>query len=87
MSKSERKFKFWDNRLLFQTYQQVIQLKDKVEQKCIEQEQSPEELPMSIVPTHIMYNIAACYEAMYEKLLSEELLVAGYTPKASKSYH
>lgn len=84
-SKSKRKFRFWDNKILFQTLQSSLQIKEKVEEQC-GQELTPEDLPMSVVPTHILYDIAICYEAMYDKLLEEELIVAGY-PKSTKSYH
>lgn len=84
-SKSKRKFRHWDNRLLFQTLEKALQLKNKIDEHC-GIEFNPEDLPMSIIPTEIVYDIAICYEAMYEKLLEEELLVAGY-PKSSKSYH
>lgn len=84
-SKSKRKFRFWDNKILFQTLQNSLQIKEKVEEKC-GNELTPEDLPMSVVPTHILYDIAVCYEAMYDKLLEEELIVAGY-PKSTKSYH
>jgi hypothetical protein len=84
-SKSKRKFRLWDNKTLFQTLQSSLQLKDLIEEKC-GTELTPEELPMSVVPTEMLYDIVICFEAMYEKLLNEELLVAGY-PKSSKSYH
>ena len=84
-SKSKRKFRVWDNRLLFQTLEKTLQLKNKIDEHCGD-EFNAEDLPMSIIPTEIIYDIAICYEAMYEKLLEEELLVAGY-PKSSKSYH
>lgn len=85
-SKSHRKFRVWDNKLLFQTYQQSIQIKEKIEQLCGD-EKNPEDLPMSAVPTHVLYTVMACYEAMYDKLLEEELLQAGFSNKSSKSYH
>lgn len=84
-SKSSRKFRFWDNKLLFQTLEKAIQVKDNIEQKC-GTTLIPEQLPMSIIPTNVLYDIAICYEAMYDKLLEEELIVAGYT-KSTKSYH
>lgn len=83
-SKSSRKFRFWDNNALFQVFEQVIQIKGLIEAKCDEQN-GPESLPMSVIPTDVLYDIAACYEAMYEKLLKEELLVAGY-PKSTNTY-
>ncbi len=85
-SKSRRKFRIWDNKLLFQTYQQSIQIKEKIEQLCGDK-LNPEDLPHSAVPTNTLYTMLACYEAMYDKLLEEELLQAGYSPKSSKSYH
>lgn len=84
-SKSKRKFRFWDNKLLFQTLEKTLQLKNKIDEAC-GKELNPEDLPMSVLPTHIVYDIALCYEAMYEKLMEEQLVVAGY-PKSSKSYH
>lgn len=86
-SKNHRKFKVWDNKLLFQTYQQVIQIKDKIEEQCLEGEKSPESLPRSVIGTDVLYHIVACYDALYIKLLEEELLQAGYSSKQSKSYH
>lgn len=86
-SKSKRKFRIWDNKFLFQTLQQSIQLKNKIEERCNDKDFTRiEDLPMSVIPTSTVYNIVACYEAMYEKLLEEDLLVAGY-PKSNKQYH
>ena len=84
-SKNKRKFRMWDNKTLFQTYDIVSQIRFKIEERCSE-EVGPEGLPMSIVPTDMLYDIAACYEAMYMKLLDEELLVAGY-PKSTNKTH
>jgi hypothetical protein len=42
---------------------------------------NPNELPMSMLPTHILYELTACFEAMYDKLLDEDLIVSGY-PKS-----
>ncbi len=83
-SKNKRKFRFWDNKALFEVFQQVTQIKTVIESKCSDKI-GPESLPMSVVPTEVLYDIAACYEAMYEKLLEEELLVAGY-PKSTNTY-
>ncbi len=84
-SKNKRKYRVWDNKLLFQTYEQCIQIKTKIEDKC-DESTGPEHLPPSLIPTDSLYELVACYESMYEKLLEEELLVCGY-PKSTKSYH
>ena len=85
-SKSHRKFRVWDNKLLFQTLQQSIQVKEKIEELCGDK-LNPEDLPPSVVPTDTLYTILACYEALYDKLMEEELLQCGYSPKSTKSYH
>jgi hypothetical protein len=85
-SKSQRKFRVWDNKLLFQTYQQTIQIKDKIEERCGDT-LLPSNLPTSAISTDTLYNIVSCYEAVYDKLLEHELLTAGYSPKSIKSYH
>ena len=84
-SKSKRKFRLWDNKFLFQNLEKALQLKSKIEEACGDKG-TPEALPMSVIPTHVIYDIAVCYEAMYEKLMEEQLLVAGY-PKSPKSNH
>ena len=84
-SKNRRKFRAWDNKLLFEVYQQTSQITATIEGKC-NPETSPDMLPPSMVPTDILYNIASCFDAMYLKLLEEDLLTAGY-PKMSKTAH
>ena len=83
---NKRKFKHWDNKTLFNTLQKAIQVKYKIEQICYEKQINPLDLPMSMLPTATLYDITACYEAMYNKLLEEELIISGY-PKSPPTYH
>ena len=83
---NKRKFRYWDNKLLFQSLQKIIQIRAKIEEVCIKEQINPVDLPMSMLPTDVLYDIAACYEAMYNKLLDEELIKAGY-PKSQPIYH
>jgi hypothetical protein len=85
-SKNHRKFRVWDNKFLFQTYQQTIQIKEKIEERCGDT-LLPSSLPASVISTDNLYNLVSCYVALYDKLLEHELLTAGYSPKSSKSYH
>ena len=48
-SKNKRKFRHWDNKLLFDVYQKAVQINGKVEEKCNE-EISPDMLPESVIP-------------------------------------
>jgi hypothetical protein len=86
VTKSQRKFRFWDNRLLFQNLERVLQFKDEIENVAITNNLSVEELPQSIVPTATFYEMLVCYEAMYDKLLDEELITHGY-PKSTTTHH
>jgi hypothetical protein len=83
---NKRKFKHWDNKLLFHTLQKVLQIKNKIEAQCYEKQINPYDLPMSMLPSAVLYDMAACYEAMYDKLLEEELIICGY-PKTPPTYH
>lgn len=83
---NNRKFKHWDNKVLFSTLQKIIQIKYKLEQQCYEKQVNPVDLPMSMLPSNVLYDIVACYEAMYDKLLEEELVICGYT-KTPPTYH
>lgn len=83
---NKRKFRVRDNTFLFETLQKAIQITDKVDSICVEKEVTVETLDKSLMPTYIIYDIALCYQAMYDKLLEEELITCGY-PKQDKNTH
>lgn len=85
--KSSRKFRAWDNNVLFQTYQQALQIKQTIEHTCIENQIDVTDMPNSVLETNNLYTLAAAYETVYRKLLDEELLKCGFLPNPSKSYH
>ena len=84
-SKKQRKFRVWDNRLIYETLQKTTQIANTVEAKCVEGV-TPQDLPQSIVPTDILYDLCMCYQALYDKLETEELLQSGY-PKGRPTTH
>jgi hypothetical protein len=86
LTKSQRKFRFWDNKTLFQNLERTLQFKEKIEELALEQEKNVTELPDSVVPTYVLYELVLCYEAMYDKLIEEELLTHGY-PKSTTNQH
>ena len=85
--KSNRKFRAWDNNVLFQTYQQALQIKQTIEHTCIENQIDVTDMPHSVLETNHLYTLATAYEAVYRKLIDEELLKCGFLPKAPNSYH
>jgi hypothetical protein len=80
-SGNKRKFRLWDSNSLFQGYERAIQICAKIEESCA-QNTNPEDLPMSLVPTDVLYDLMVCYHAMYNKLLDESLISNGY-PKTN----
>jgi len=83
---NKREFKHWDSKLLFNVLQKVVQIRDTIEKQCYEKQINPENLPMSMLPSNVLFDMAVCYEAMYDKLMEEELVVCGY-PRSSPTYH
>jgi hypothetical protein len=76
---NKRKFRYWDNKVLFNSLQKAVQIKSKIEEQCYARQVDPSELPMSMIPTQVLYELAACYWATYDKLLEEELISNGYS--------
>ena len=69
-----KKFRIWDSIELHETVKNCIQLRLKLEQICIENKKQLIELPDSLIPSELLYIIAASNEAMYNKLLEQDLL-------------
>lgn len=84
-SRNNRKFKLWDSKVLAIVYEQVLQIKTRIEAQCSDNI-GPEDLPMSAIPSDVLYDIAACYVAMYDKLYTDELVTSGY-PKQTNTIH
>lgn len=83
-----KKLKVWDSNLITDTYvllkQMQVHLEDLGEKLGI---QSLKDLPDSMIPTSSLYEITACYEIIYDKLVEYELLEVGGTKDQSKNIH
>lgn len=84
-SKKQRRFRVWDNRLLYETLKKVTQITYTVDAKCGDSI-TPKDLPVSLVPTDILYDICVCFDTLYQKLLTEELIMLGH-PSQTKTMH
>ena len=69
-----KKFRIWDSIQLHETVKNCMQLRFKLEEICIEQQKQLAELPDSLMPSELLYMIVASNEAMYNKLLEQDLL-------------
>lgn len=87
MITTTKKFRPRDQKTLYTTLQKVIQIKYEIEAQTIEKQSHPAEMPQSLLPTDVLYDIASCFEAMYDKLLAKELLEAGYPKQDQNILH
>lgn len=82
-SASKRRFRLWDRKAIFDSLVHATEIATKIEEKC-DEETFPEDLPVSVVPTDMLYYIVVCYKEMYDALLDEDLIKSG-NPKFDKT--
>lgn len=70
-------FRVHDSILLQDSIKVALQIKEKIEELSHANKATPDQLPDSLIPTNILYDLAACYEAMYTMLLDLELVKTG----------
>jgi hypothetical protein len=80
------KFRVWDSIHLHETVKHSIQFRAKLEQLCIENQQDLTELPDSLIPSELLYMLVTSIEAMYNKLLDQDLLKT-LNPKQNPNLH
>jgi len=80
------KFRIWDSIQIHETVKYGIELRTKLEQLCIENSKSLQELPDSLVPSSLLYMLVASNEAMYHKLLERDLIET-LNPKQNPNIH
>ena len=80
------KFRIWDSIQIHETVKYGIELRTKLEQLCVENDKSLEELPESLVPSVLLYMLVASNEAMYHKLLERDLIET-LNPKENPNLH
>ena len=78
MTESTKKFRQWDQKVIFNNLQKALQVVTAIEEQCNENKTNPANLPMSVLPTDNLYDLCACYLAMYNKLLKYDLIDSGY---------
>lgn len=87
MITNSNKFRARDQKVLYGVLQKVIQVRYEIEQQAIEKQIHPADMPMSMLPTNVLYDITSCFEAMYNKLLAKELLDSGYPKQDQNIQH
>ena len=82
---SER-FRVWDSIKLHETIKYSIQFRAKLEQLCIDNKIELNNLPDSLVPSALLYMLVISNEAMYNKLLEQDLIKT-LNPKQNLNIH
>lgn len=80
------KFRVWESIQLHETLKHSIQFRAKLEQLCVENQQDLTQLPDSLIPSAILYMLVASNEAMYTKLLEQDLIQT-LNPKQNTNLH
>ncbi len=77
-------FKIWDSAALADSEKICLQVKEKIETLSNENKVEVQDMPPSLVPTAYLYDIAACFDAMYIMLLERDLLLTGNLKSPNK---
>jgi hypothetical protein len=78
MTRTIKKFNQWDQTVIFNSLEKITQIRYAIEESCNKNNVNPKDMPLSVLPTDILYDICSCYEAMHYKLLKYDLLNAGH---------
>ena len=85
-SRNTRKFRIWDSDAIFEGYGHAAQVVHNIDDRCKTAQISPDALPMSVIPSEVLYNLMICYQAMYNKLLDESLIQNSH-PQSTHTKH
>lgn len=80
-------FRVWDSITLQDTLKTAIQIKQKIDQICLDNKVTPQQLPNSLVPTAQLYDLAVTFVAQYEKLLDYDLVKTGNLKSNRNNIH
>lgn len=87
MTKNKRSFRIVDSRDIHKTLELTVQFQNKIEEACLQYGVNPSDMPNSVLPTNILYEIVASHNIMYDKLLAEELIYSANNHKINKQPH
>lgn len=88
MNSVNKKFKVWEFTSLLRNYERAVLICDKIQKSNSDSDNNSDSgpMPMSIVPTEILYELAVCYQQMYTVLLDNSLIENGH-PKTTFTQH
>lgn len=78
--------RIWDDALINAALRHCLQIKENIEHLVDTTQTQPHELPPSLVPTDVLYNLTNCYQMIYSILLKRDLTETGNT-NIPKNFH
>lgn len=67
----------WQDSLVNAALKHAIQIKENIEHLAVESQTQPYDMPPSLVPSDLLYNLAICFQAMYTDVLERDLAATG----------
>ena len=77
-------FKIWDSSALADAEKVCLQIKEKIETLSEDSKTEIENLPHSLVPSAVLYDMAICFDAAYNMLLERDLVLTGNLKSSNK---
>jgi len=81
-----KQFRTWDSTTLAEAAKLGLQLKQKIEEICVETGTNPADLPDSLIPTDKLYLLALAYNAAYDKLIEYDLVKTGNIKQTNNTH-
>jgi len=80
------KIRIWEDALVGAALKHCVQIQENIEHLADTSQTQPHEMPGSLVPTDVLYNLATCYQLLYGILLKQDLIETG-NAKIPKNFH
>jgi hypothetical protein len=84
---NKRKLRITSSREIHDSLELAVQFQNKIEEACVQYNVMPYDLPNSVLPTNVLYDIVIGYSEMYKKLLEEELIYSSSNYKINAQTH
>lgn len=77
----------WENVAVNDAVKQCIQIRENIEHIAVENNIHVKDIPPSLIPTAILYNIVSCYEILYTLGMEQQLIKTGNLRTDTNNIH
>lgn len=82
-----KQLKLWENAAVNDAVKHAIQIRETIEQIAVQNDVNIAEIPGSLVPTDLLYNLVSCYEILYDLSLELQLIKTGNLRSTTSNSH